>query len=59
MTLGFSKTIFYAVIAVESWSYHSPMSSGEVKNVWNYTSTPSVCLYGLDWNKIKFFLAFD
>jgi hypothetical protein len=26
---------------------HSPPSSVEVKNVWNYTSTPPVCLHGV------------
>jgi hypothetical protein len=26
---------------------HSPPSSAEVKNAWNYTSTPSICLHGV------------
>jgi hypothetical protein len=26
---------------------HAPPSSAEVKNAWNYTSTPPICLYGV------------
>jgi hypothetical protein len=26
---------------------HLPISSAEVKNEWNYTSTPSICLHGV------------
>ena len=25
---------------------HSPLSSAKVKNVWSYTSNPSICLHG-------------
>ena len=28
--------------------YHSRLSNTEVKNEWSYTSTPSVCLHGVD-----------
>ena len=27
---------------------NSPPSSAEVKNEWSYTSTPSICLHGMD-----------
>jgi len=27
---------------------HSPASSAEVKNEWSYTSTPPMCLYGVN-----------
>jgi len=29
---------------------HSPRSGAEVKNEWNYTSTPSIRLHGFDRN---------
>ena len=28
--------------------------SGEVKNDWSYTSTPSICLHGVDGNTILY-----
>jgi hypothetical protein len=27
---------------------HSPLSSDEVKNDWSFTSTPPICLHGMD-----------
>jgi len=29
---------------------HSPPSSAEIKNVWNYTSTPPICLHDMVLN---------
>ena len=34
---------------------HSPLSSVKVKNEWSYTSTPLVCLHGMD-RDLTFFL---
>jgi len=33
---------------------HSPPSSTEVKNEWSYTSTPPICLHGMDREKFAF-----
>ena len=33
---------------------HPPPSSGEVENEWSYTSTPAVCLSGVDKDKFTF-----
>jgi hypothetical protein len=33
---------------------HLPASSAEVKNVWSYTSTPPVCLHGVDGDNLTF-----
>jgi hypothetical protein len=34
---------------------HSPSSSAMVKNEWNYTSAPPLCLHGMDWDNLAFF----
>jgi hypothetical protein len=28
-------------------AYHSPPSSAKVKNLWSYTSTPTICIHGM------------
>jgi hypothetical protein len=33
---------------------HSPPSNAEVENEWSYTSIPSVCLHGVEWEKLNF-----
>jgi len=35
---------------------HSPRSSAEVKDKWSYTSTPPICLHGLDREHFTFYL---
>jgi hypothetical protein len=37
---------------------HSPPSSAEVKNVWSYTSTPPICLQGVDRDNFTFYSFF-
>ena len=34
---------------------HSPPSSAEVKNGWSYTSTPPICLHGMDRENFTLF----
>jgi hypothetical protein len=34
---------------------HSPLSSAEVKNEWSCTSTPPICLPGVDMENFAFF----
>ena len=36
--------------AAGAWIFHSPPLDSEVKNEWNYTFTPSVCLHDMDRN---------
>jgi hypothetical protein len=38
---------------------HSPSSGAEVKNEWNYTSVPSICLYGVDRDTFTFNFMFE
>ena len=33
-------------------THHSPPSSAKVKNEWNYISTPTACLHGMQRDKI-------
>ena len=33
---------------------HSPPSSAEVKNKWSYTSTPPICIHGVDRENFNF-----
>jgi len=33
-----------------------PLSSAEIKSVWSLTSTPPICLPGMDKNKFTFYL---
>jgi hypothetical protein len=35
---------------------YSPPSSAKVKNDWRYTSTPPICLHGMDREKLYLFL---
>ena len=35
---------------------HSTSSSTDGKNTWNYTSIPVLCLHGVSWKYISFFL---
>ena len=35
---------------------HSPPPSTKIKNYWNYTSTPPICLLGMDRNSFTFTL---
>ena len=35
---------------------HSSSSSAKVKNKWSYTSTPSICLHGVDRKTLHFYL---
>jgi hypothetical protein len=35
---------------------HSSPSSVKVKNMWNYTSTPPVCFYGLERHNLTCYL---
>ena len=37
---------------------HSPQSSARIKNMWSYTSTPPICLYGVDRKNFTFFLTY-
>ena len=37
---------------------HSPPYTAEVKNEWSYTSTPSICLHGVDRTTLPFNLFF-
>jgi hypothetical protein len=37
----------------------SVSSSAEVKNEWSYTSTPHICLNGMDRDKFTFYSTFD
>ena len=37
---------------------HSPPCRAEVKNVWSYTSTPSICLHGVEKDKFTVYLSF-
>jgi hypothetical protein len=30
---------------------HSPPSNSNIKNAWNYTSTPPICLHGMVFNE--------
>jgi hypothetical protein len=41
-----------------AWSYHSPPASAVVKNVRSYTSTPPICLHGLDRDNFTFLLLY-
>ena len=38
---------------------HSPASSAEVENQWSYTSTPPVCLHGVDRDSLTFTFTFS
>jgi len=52
-TLGPTQPPVQWVLGVKQLGHevdHSPPSSAEVKNVWNYTSTPPVHLHGMVLN---------
>jgi hypothetical protein len=36
---------------------HSPQSSAEIKNEWRYTSSPLICLHGVDRENIALFIS--
>ena len=36
------------------WPDHSPSSCDDIKNKWSYTSTPHICLHGVDRDNVTF-----
>jgi hypothetical protein len=52
------RDYFQGVMRPGRGADHSTPSSAKIKNEWRYTSTPPICLHGVDRNNFTFFLTY-
>ena len=50
------KPFLMSILTGFSYVSQSPLPSAEVKNKWSYTSTPPICLHGVDRSNFTFCL---
>jgi hypothetical protein len=52
----FGTKVLSPEVKVQSCGFdHSSLYSAEFKNEWSYTSTPAICLYGIDGENFNIF----